>query len=137
MSGPHVVIVNQNAALEIDLRPRREAETLADAGYTVTLVGGSRSPEAVRAMTGARVNLELYPQPREGRGVVGQIREQQLAMARALLAVRRAARRAPVAAVHASSVPSALCRTQPSTGSATSPGACAARSVSLVSSYAE
>ena len=50
MSAPHVVIVNQNAALEIDLRPRREAETLAEAGYTVTLVGGSRSPGAVRAI---------------------------------------------------------------------------------------
>ena len=100
-----MVIVNQNAALEIDLRPRREAETLADAGYTVTLVGGTRSPEAVRAMTGDRVNLELYPQPHEGRGVVGQIREQQQAMARALLAVRRAARRAPVAAVHAGNPP--------------------------------
>ena len=105
MSGPHVVIVNQNAALEIDLRPRREAETLAEAGYTVTLVGGTRSPEAVRAMTGARVHLELYPQPREGRGVVGQIREQQQAMARALLGLRRAARRAPVAAVHAGNPP--------------------------------
>lgn len=105
MSAPHVVIVNQNAPLEIDLRPRREAETLAAAGYTVTLVGGSRSPEAVRAMTAAGVTLELFPQPREGSGVVGQIREQQQAMGRALLALRRAARRAPVAAVHAGNPP--------------------------------
>ena len=42
MKPPHVVIVNQNAPLELDLRPRREAETLAAAGYEVTLVGGCR-----------------------------------------------------------------------------------------------
>src|SRR6185312_3474588 len=105
---PHIVIVNQNAPLEVDLRPRREAETLAQAGYAVTLVGGSRSPEAVREMTPPGVNLELYPQPREGRGVTGQIREQQQAMARALLGLRRAARRAPVAAVHAGNPPDNL-----------------------------
>ncbi len=108
MSAPHVVIVNQNAALEIDLRPRREAETLAAAGYAVTLVGGCSSREAVRAMTAAGVSLELFPQPREGRGVAGQIREQQQAMTRALLALRRAARRAPVAAVHAGNPPDNL-----------------------------
>ncbi len=108
MSAPHVVIVSQNAALEIDLRPRREAETLAEAGYAVTLVGGCRSREAVRAMTAAGVRLELFPQPHEGRGVAGQIREQQQAMARALLALRRAARRAPVAAVHAGNPPDNL-----------------------------
>ncbi len=45
MKPPHVVIVNQNALLEVDMRPRREAETLAAAGYAVTLVGGCRSPE--------------------------------------------------------------------------------------------
>ena len=44
MKPPHVVIVNQNALLEVDLRPRREAETLAAAGYAVTLVGGCGSP---------------------------------------------------------------------------------------------
>jgi glycosyltransferase involved in cell wall biosynthesis len=108
VSAPHVVIVNQNAPLEVDLRPRREAETLAQAGYTVTLVGGSRSPGAVREMTAAGVHLELFPQPREGRGVVGQVREQQQAMAGALLALRRAARRAPVAAVHAGNPPDNL-----------------------------
>jgi glycosyltransferase involved in cell wall biosynthesis len=105
VSTPHVVIVNQNAPLEVDLRPRREAETLAQAGYTVTLVGGCRSPGSVRAMTPAGVHLELFAQPREGSGVVGQVREQQQAMARALLALRRAARRAPVAAVHAGNPP--------------------------------
>ena len=105
MRPPHVVIVNQNALLEVDLRPRREAETLAAAGYAVTLVGGCRSPERVREATAPDVTLELYEQPRAGDGVAGQIREQSQAMARAMLAVRRTSRRAPVAAVHAGNPP--------------------------------
>jgi glycosyltransferase involved in cell wall biosynthesis len=105
MRPPHVVIVNQNAPLELDLRPRREAETLAAAGYAVTLVGGSVSPQLVRELTAPEVHLELYAQPRDGAGVVGQVREQNQAMARAVLALRRASRRAPVAAVHAGNPP--------------------------------
>jgi glycosyltransferase involved in cell wall biosynthesis len=105
MRPPHVVIVNQNAPLELDLRPRREAETLAAAGYAVTLVGGCGSPQLVRELTAPAVHLELYAQPRDGAGVAGQVREQNQAMGRALLAVRRAARRAPVAAVHAGNPP--------------------------------
>ena len=31
MSAPHIAVVVQNALLELDVRPRREAETLADA----------------------------------------------------------------------------------------------------------
>jgi glycosyltransferase involved in cell wall biosynthesis len=105
MTPPHVVIVNQNAPLEVDLRPRREAETLAAAGYAVTLVGGCTSPQLVRELTAPDVHLELFPQPRDGAGVAGQIREQNQAMARAMLALRRASRRAPVAAVHAGNPP--------------------------------
>ena len=90
MKRPHIVIVNQNALLELDLRPRREAETLVAAGYLVTLVGGCRSPDTVREVTAADVRLELYAQPRAGIGVMGQIREQSQAMARAMMAVRRA-----------------------------------------------
>ena len=105
MRPPHVVIVNQNAPLELDLRPRREAETLAAAGYAVTLVGGCGSPQLVRELTAPEVHLELYAQPRDGAGVVGQVREQNQAMARAVLALRRASRRAPVAAVHAGNPP--------------------------------
>jgi glycosyltransferase involved in cell wall biosynthesis len=105
MKPPHLVIVNQNALLELDLRPRREAETLAAAGYAVTLVGGCRSPESVRETTAPDVSLELYAQPRGGNGVLGQIREQSQAMARAMMAVLRASRRAPVAAVHAGNPP--------------------------------
>src|SRR3954454_17856457 len=105
MKSPHVVIVSQNALLGSDLRPRREAETLAAAGNGVTLVGGCCSPESVRQMTAADVILELFAQPRPGTGVVGQIREQTQAMARAMMAVRRASRRAPVAAVHAGNPP--------------------------------
>lgn len=105
MKGPHIVIVNQNAPLEVDLRPRREAETLAAAGYVVTLVGGCRSAESVREATAANVSLELYEQPRDGAGVLGQVREQNQAMVRALMALRRASKRAPVAAVHAGNPP--------------------------------
>jgi len=105
---PHVVIVNQNAPLEMDLRPRREAEALAAAGYEVTLVGGCLSRAHVRAMTSPDVHLELFPQPDGGAGVGGQIREQGQAMVRALLALRRASRRTAVSAVHAGNPPDNL-----------------------------
>jgi glycosyltransferase involved in cell wall biosynthesis len=108
MTPPHVVVVNQNALLETDLRPRREAETLALAGYDVTLVGGCRSPSCVRDITAADVRLELYPQPSGGNGVAGQIREQSQAMVRATLALVRAGRRAPISAVHAGNPPDNL-----------------------------
>jgi hypothetical protein len=75
MKSPHVVIVSQNAPLEVDMRPRREAEALAAAGYRVTLADGCRAPDSVRQATAADVDLELYPQPRDGIGVAGQIRE--------------------------------------------------------------
>jgi glycosyltransferase involved in cell wall biosynthesis len=105
MKAPHVVMVSQNALLELDMRPRREAEALAAAGYRVTLVGGCGAPERVRQVTAPDVNLELYSQPSGGIGVSGQIREQSQATVRAGTAVRRAARRAPVAAVHAGNPP--------------------------------
>ena len=105
MKPPHVVMVSQNALLELDMRPRREAEALAAAGYRVTLVGGCGAPERVRQVTAPNVNLELYPQPYGGIGVSGQIREQSQATGRAMMAVRRATRRAPVAVVHAGNPP--------------------------------
>jgi glycosyltransferase involved in cell wall biosynthesis len=108
VEAPHVVIVNQNVPLERDLRPRREAEALAAAGYDVTLLGGCQSAERVRDMIAADVNLELFDQPRDGNGVRGQIREQNQALARAVAALRRAGRRAPVSAVHAGNPPDNL-----------------------------
>jgi alpha-1,6-mannosyltransferase len=108
MTSPHVVVVNQNAPLETDLRPRREAETLALAGYDVTLVGGCRSASYVRDITAANVGLELYRQPAGGNGVAGQIREQSQAMVRAMLALVRSSRRAPISAVHAGNPPDNL-----------------------------
>ena len=91
MKPPHVVIVNQNALLELDLRPRREAETLAAAGYWVTLVGGCRAPET--RPRGDRCRCEtraLRTTARLASASSGQIREQSQAMARAMMAVRRA-----------------------------------------------
>jgi len=104
----HVVVVTQNVALEHDLRPRREAETLAAAGYDVTLVGGCHTPERVRSQVDGRVRLQLFAQPPAGDGVGGQMREQGQALARVLGAVIRSSRRAPVAAVHAGNPPDNL-----------------------------
>lgn len=108
MRPPHIVIVNQNAPLEMDLRPRREAEALAAAGYEVTLVGGCLSPGDVREMTSPDVRLELFPQPAGGSGVGGQVREQSEAMAQAMRALFRASRRSRVSVVHAGNPPDNL-----------------------------
>jgi glycosyltransferase involved in cell wall biosynthesis len=105
MTRPHIAIVNQNLALEHDLRPRREAETLAAAGYDVTLVGGCYSPASARRAVDASVGLELYSQPKAGTDVRGQMREQSQAMLRAVAAVMRVSRRRPIAAVHAGNPP--------------------------------
>ena len=105
MTRPHIAIVNQNLALEHDLRPRREAETLAAAGYDVTLVGGCHSVASARRAVDASVRLELYSQPKVGAGVLGQMREQSQAMLRAVAAVIRVSRRRPIAALHAGNPP--------------------------------
>jgi glycosyltransferase involved in cell wall biosynthesis len=108
MRPPHVAVVTQNAPLEMDLRPRREAEALAAAGYEVTLVGGCLSAERVREMTRPDVRLELFRQPADRSGVGGQVREQSQAMARALFGLRRASRWSPVSVVHAGNPPDNL-----------------------------
>jgi glycosyltransferase involved in cell wall biosynthesis len=105
MRTPHVAIVNQNEALDTDLRPRREAETLAAAGYDVTLIGGCNSAAKVRELLDSQVRLELYGQPRAGTGVSGQIREQGQTMALAVAAVIRVSRRRPIAALHVGNPP--------------------------------
>ena len=46
--GVHIAIVSQNADLAVDIRPRAEAEALAAAGHTVTLVGGTEHPARLR-----------------------------------------------------------------------------------------
>jgi glycosyltransferase involved in cell wall biosynthesis len=108
MRPPHVVVINQNAPLEMDLRPRREAEALAAAGYEVTLVGGCLSAGDVREVTSPDVRLELFPQPVGGSGVGGQVREQGQAMALALRALCRVSRRSRVSVVHAGNPPDNL-----------------------------
>jgi glycosyltransferase involved in cell wall biosynthesis len=108
MSAPHIAVVVQNALLELDVRPRREAETLAAAGYRVTLIGGTRSAEHVRELVAPGTAVESFKQPGDGRGVIGQIREQGEALARAAAALRRACRRGPVAALHAANPPDNL-----------------------------
>ena len=108
MSAPHIAVMVQNALLELDVRPRREAETLAAAGYDVTLIGGTRSPGRVRELVSPDVSIETFRQPDDGEGISGQIREQSQALVRAALALGRVSRRRPVAAVHASNPPDNL-----------------------------
>jgi glycosyltransferase involved in cell wall biosynthesis len=105
---PHVAVIVQNALLELDLRPRREAEALAAAGYDVTLVGGTENLPLVRELLAPAVALEAFVQPVDGAGVRGQMREQGQALARTMRSLMRAGRRRPLAAVHAANPPDNL-----------------------------
>jgi glycosyltransferase involved in cell wall biosynthesis len=101
----HVALVTQNSDLELDLRPRAEAEALADAGFEVTLVGGTQHPERLREITKSSVAIASYPLPREGEGAAGQIRELTAAFTRMQRALVRLARTTQVDVVHASNPP--------------------------------
>ena len=105
---PHVAVVSQNADLELDIRPRAEAEALARAGYRVTLVGGTRNHERVREITDPAVDLALYRLPSEGAGALGQISELTKSFSLVVRAVFRLARRSPVDVVHAANPPDNL-----------------------------
>ncbi|MGH3004331.1 MAG: glycosyltransferase [Gaiellaceae bacterium] len=101
----HVALVTQNADLELDLRPRAEAEALAAAGFRVTLVGGTRNPKRVRELTKENVSLALYPMPRPAGSAAGQVVELShafVAMTRALLHLSRSI---SIDVVHASNPP--------------------------------
>ena len=104
----HVALVTQNADLELDLRPRAEAEALAGAGFEVTLVGGTRNPTRLRDITGTDVAIESYPMPREASSAAGQVREQTQAFLEATRALVRLARVGQVDVVHSSNPPDNL-----------------------------
>jgi glycosyltransferase involved in cell wall biosynthesis len=104
----HVALVTQNADLELDLRPRAEAEALARAGFEVTLVGGTDNPSRLRDITAADVAIEAYPMPREASTAAGQVREQTQAFARATRALLRLARARGIDIVHSSNPPDNL-----------------------------
>ena len=105
---PHVAVVSQNADLELDIRPRAEAEALARAGYRVTLVGGTRNAARVREVTDPGVELALYRLPDEASGALGQVGE----LARSFVLVTRTvvalARNAPIDVLHAANPPDNL-----------------------------
>ena len=104
----HVAVVSQNADLALDMRPRAEAEALAEAGFDVTLVGGTRDARRVRELTAPAVELELFRLPAPAGSAAGQVVElgsSFLAVARAL---RRLARRRPIDILHGSSPPDNL-----------------------------
>jgi glycosyltransferase involved in cell wall biosynthesis len=101
----HIALVTQNAALELDLRPRAEAAALAAAGYDVTLVGGTRDAARVRELADEALALELYPMPAEARNAAGQIVEQGHSLALLARALVRLGRRRRIDVVHASNPP--------------------------------
>ncbi len=101
----HVALVTQNADLELDLRPRAEAIALAEAGYRVTLVGGTGRPERVRELAGSAVGVRTYPMPREAESAAGQFGELGTSFAQMTRALLALSRRARVDVVHASNPP--------------------------------
>jgi len=100
-----VALVTQNADLELDLRPRAEAEALSRVGFDVTLVGGTRNPARLREITPAEVRIAWYPMPDEAGSAVGQMREQAVAFTRTARTLIRLARRTGVDVIHASNPP--------------------------------
>jgi glycosyltransferase involved in cell wall biosynthesis len=101
----HVALVTQNADLELDLRPRAEAQALAEAGYRVTLVGGTHNPERVRELAGPSVGVATYRMPKEAASARGQVVELGTSftlMTRTLVGLARAG---GVDVVHASNPP--------------------------------
>jgi glycosyltransferase involved in cell wall biosynthesis len=103
-----VAVVSQNADLELDIRPRAEAEALARAGYRVTLVGGTRATDRVREVTDPVVELALYRLPAEASGALGQIVELAKSFFLVSRTVVRLARRTPVDVIHAANPPDNL-----------------------------
>ena len=101
----HIALVTQNADLELDLRPRAEAQALAAAGYAVTLVGGTRNPQRVRELAGPTVDVATYRFPEEAAGAAGQVVELGTSFARMTATLVRLARRRRVDVVHASNPP--------------------------------
>jgi glycosyltransferase involved in cell wall biosynthesis len=109
----HVALITQNADLELDIRPRSEAEALAAAGRRVTLVGGTKNPARVRELTAPEVGLALYDMPEPAGGAAGQVRELSQSFRRTASTLARLARRTPIDVVHASNPPDNACLLPP------------------------
>jgi glycosyltransferase involved in cell wall biosynthesis len=106
--GIHVAVVLQNSLVEVDTRPRAEAEALAGAGFAVTLVGGTWNPEEARAAVASNVQLRLFASPRQANAFGGQFRELGQAFARVTRALVALSRETPVNVIHASNPPDNL-----------------------------
>ena len=101
----HVAIVSQNADLAIDIRPRAEAEALAAAGHTVTLVGGTQHLSRLRDVTAPVVRLCTYSMPRQAEGNAGQVRELGQSFARTAKALVQLSRTRPIDVLHSGNPP--------------------------------
>lgn len=104
----HVAVVLQNSLVEVDMRPRAEAEALAAAGFAVTLVGGTWNPEEARAAVAPDVKLRLFRLPRQANAFGGQFRELGQVFARVTRALVGLSRETPVDVIHASNPPDNL-----------------------------
>jgi glycosyltransferase involved in cell wall biosynthesis len=101
----HVAVVSQNADLAVDIRPRAEAEALANAGYDVTLVGGTRHPDKLRELTHGRVDLSTYRLPKAAASAAGQVRELGHSFALMAVALRRLGKQRPIDVLHTANPP--------------------------------
>ena len=103
-----MAVVSQNLDLVSDLRPRREAEALAAAGFAVTLVGPADEPERVRDLVDPAVSLASFSTPEQSLGVRGQLREVGTAFVRLARVLRGVAREHEVDVLHAANPPDDL-----------------------------
>jgi glycosyltransferase involved in cell wall biosynthesis len=95
---PHVLIVLENESFPWDRRVRQEAFSLAASGYRVTVVcpNSAREPDLTDFVEGVRVLR--FPEPPQGSGAFGYVREYAFAFVRARRVLRRL-RDEPFAAV--------------------------------------
>jgi glycosyltransferase involved in cell wall biosynthesis len=117
----HVALVTQNADLELDLRPRAEARALAEAGYHVTLVGGTRNVGRVRELAGDDIGVATYRFPTEATSAAGQVMELGISFTLMVRTLVQLSRQTRIDVIHSSNppdnvwlVPPLLRATQPS-----------------------
>jgi glycosyltransferase involved in cell wall biosynthesis len=103
----HVVLATQNADLAVDVRPRSEAETLADAGYACTLVGGVHEPGAVEIDVG-QAETRLYRLPPPAQSGMGQVRELGRSFARMTKSLLDLSAERPIDVIHTGNPPDNL-----------------------------
>ncbi len=101
----HIALVTQNTDLELDLRPRAEAQALAAAGHRVTLVGGTRNATRVQELAGQGLGVACYRFPDEATTAAGQVVELGKSFALMTRTLLKLCRSAPIDVVHASNPP--------------------------------